>query len=216
MKHALPPLPYELDALEPHISRETLEFHHGKHHKAYVDKLNQLITGTKFEESPLEYIVKHADKGPLFNNAGQAWNHNFYWQCLSPDGGGRAEGALAKAIEKACGSFDAFQKQFSDKAAGLFGSGWVWLVQNPDGGLDVVQTPNGDTPAAGESKPLLTCDVWEHAYYIDYRNDRAKYVKGFWELVNWEFVERNFEMERAETRGSLSARESSERPQPRH
>lgn len=193
MKHELPKLPYDLDALEPHMSKETLEYHYGKHHKAYIDKTNALIEGTKFEESPLDYIVKHAAKGPLFNQAAQAWNHSFFWQCLSPDCGGKPGGALLQAIEKAYGGFDAFQKTFGEKAAGLFGSGWVWLVKNPDGGVDIVQTGNGDTPITGDSAPLITCDVWEHAYYLDHRNDRAKYVKAYWNLANWEFAAENFE-----------------------
>ena len=207
MKHELPPLPYAMDALEPHMSKETLEYHYGKHHKAYVDKTNQLIQGTKFEESPLDYIVKHADKGTLFNQAAQAWNHAFFWRCLGPDSGGRPEGALMQAIEKAHGGFDAFQRTFSEKAAGLFGSGWVWLVKNPDGGVDIVQTANGDTPITGDSVPLIACDVWEHAYYIDHRNDRTKYVKAYWSLANWKFAAENFERARG---AALSAQRGSQ------
>ena len=213
MKHELPPLPYDLAALEPHMSKETLEYHYGKHHKAYVDKTNQLIQGTKFEESPLEYIVKHADKGTLFNQAAQAWNHAFFWKCLGPDRGGRPDAGLLQAIEKAFGGFDAFQKTFGEKAAGLFGSGWVWLVKNPDGGVDVVQTANGDTPLTGDSVPLIACDVWEHAYYIDHRNDRAKYVKAYWDLANWDFAAENFEKARG---AAHSAQRGAQSPADRH
>jgi Fe-Mn family superoxide dismutase len=209
MKHQLPKLPYDLDALEPHMSKETLEYHYGKHHRAYIDKTNELIQGTKFEESPLEYIVKHADKGPLFNQAAQAWNHTFFWHSLSPDASGNPDGDLAEAIEKANGSFDKFQKDFGEKAAGLFGSGWVWLVRNPDGGLDIVQTANGGTPLSGESTPLIACDVWEHAYYLDHRNDRAKYVKAFWKLANWEFAAENFEKAVAEPHTARSSQQPS-------
>ena len=208
MKHELPKLPYALDALEPHMSKETLEYHYGKHHKAYIDKTNELIQGTKFEESPLDYIVKHAAKGPLFNQAAQAWNHSFFWQCLGPDRGGKPEGALLQAIEKAYGGFEAFQKTFGEKAAGLFGSGWVWLVKNSDGGVDILQTANGDTPITGDAAPLITCDVWEHAYYLDHRNDRAKYVKAYWNLANWEFAGENFE------KAKVAARSAQQHSQP--
>lgn len=192
MAHELPKLPYALDALEPHISRETLEYHYGKHHKAYVDKLNALIPGTEFEKLPLEDIIRKANGG-LFNQAAQVWNHSFYWHCLSPNGGGEPAGALGKAINDGFGSFEEFKKQFSDKAATLFGSGWAWLVKKPDGKLAIVQTPNAETPLTTEDTALLTCDVWEHAYYIDYRNARPKYIEAFWNLVNWEFVEKNLE-----------------------
>lgn len=192
MSYELPKLPYAYDALEPHMSKETLQYHHDKHHKAYVDKFNKLVQGTKFEESPLGYVVKHAEKGPLFNNAAQALNHTFFWHSLGPDRGGEPDGPLADAIKKANGSFADFKKDFSEKAAGLFGSGWVWLVKNPDGGLDILQTANGDTPFSGDSRPLICCDVWEHAYYIDHRNDRAKYVEAFWKLADWEFAKDNF------------------------
>lgn len=192
MAHELPKLPYALDALQPHISRETLEFHYGKHHKAYVDKLNTLIPGTEFEKASLEDIVRGASGG-MFNQAAQIWNHTFYWHCLSPNGGGEPGGSLGKAINDAFGSFAAFQQQFSDKAATLFGSGWAWLVKQPDGKLAIAQTSNADTPLTGANTPLLTCDVWEHAYYIDYRNARPKYVEAFWNLVNWDFVQQNLE-----------------------
>ncbi|MGH8370598.1 MAG: superoxide dismutase [Gammaproteobacteria bacterium] len=191
MTHVLPELPYAMDALAPHISKETLEFHYGKHHKAYVDKLNSLIPGTEFENAGLEDIVKKA-KGVMFNQAAQIWNHTFYWHSLSPKGGSEPSGKLADAIKQSFGSFDAFKKEFSDKAAGQFGSGWAWLVKKTDGKLAVVQTGNADTPLTGSDKPLLTCDVWEHAYYIDYRNARPKYIEAWWKLVNWEFAARNF------------------------
>lgn len=191
MAHTLPDLPYAMDALEPHISRETLEFHYGKHHRTYVDKLNGLIEGSRFADASLEDIVRSSDGG-VFNNAAQVWNHTFYWHCLSPNGGGRPGGELAKAIDASFGSFDEFHKQFSDKAVTLFGSGWAWLVKQRDGKLAIVQTGNAATPLTGVDKPLLTCDVWEHAYYIDYRNARPKYLEAFWKLVNWDFVAKNF------------------------
>jgi Fe-Mn family superoxide dismutase len=190
MAHTLPDLPYAKDALEPHISRETLEYHYGKHHNTYVEKLNGLIEGTEWAKASLEDIVR-GSSGGVFNNAAQVWNHTFYWHCLSPNGGGAPSGKLAKAIDDAFGSFDKFKEQFSDKAVTLFGSGWAWLVQKPDGSLAIVQTGNAETPLTGDSKPLMTCDVWEHAYYIDYRNARPKYLEAFWKLVNWDFVASN-------------------------
>ena len=183
----LPTLPYEKNALEPHISAETLEYHYGKHHKAYVDNLNKLIAGTEFEAMALEDIVRKA-QGGMFNNAAQVWNHSFYWNCLSPKGGGEPNGKLGEAISRAFGSFATFKEEFSKTAIGTFGSGWAWLVQRPDGAVALVSTSNAATPITGNDKPLLTCDVWEHAYYIDYRNARPKYVEAFWNLVNWEFV----------------------------
>ena len=183
----LPTLPYEKNALEPHISAETLEYHYGKHHKAYVDNLNKLIAGTEFEAMALEDIVRKA-QGGMFNNAAQVWNHSFYWNCLSPKGGGEPNGKLGEAISRAFGSFATFKEEFSKTAIGTFGSGWAWLVQRPDGAVALVSTSNAATPIIGNDKPLLTCDVWEHAYYIDYRNARPKYVEAFWNLVNWEFV----------------------------
>lgn len=192
MEHRLPELPYALDALEPHISKETLEIHHGKHHAAYVANLNKLIKGTDFEEMKLEDIIRKSSGG-IFNNAAQVYNHTFYWFSLSPKGGGKPPAALLKALEKRCGSFDAFQKQFTETAMGTFGSGWAWLVQMRDGTLDIVSTSNAQTPLTqGTATPLLTCDVWEHAYYVDYRNRRADYLAAFWNLVNWEFANRNF------------------------
>src|SRR5688572_5499086 len=183
----LPPLPYDRAALEPHISGETIDFHYGKHHQTYVTNLNKLIAGTEFEAMDLEAIVRKA-QGGMFNNAAQVWNHTFYWNCLAPNGGGEPAGKLAEAINKAFGSFAAFKEQFTNTAITTFGSGWAWLVQRPDGTLGLVSTPNAATPLTGPDKPLLTCDVWEHAYYIDYRNARPKYVEAFWNLVNWDFV----------------------------
>jgi len=191
MAHTLPELPYSIDALEPHISRETLEFHYGKHHNAYVVNLNGMIEGTEFEGASLEDIVRRAS-GPVFNNAAQVWNHTFYWNCLSPNGGGAPGGDLATAIDTAFGSFDAFKKDFSDKAVKLFGSGWAWLVKQPDGSLAISQTGNDDTPLTGDDVPLLTCDVWEHAYYLDYQNLRPRYLETFFgDLVNWDFAAEN-------------------------
>ncbi len=187
----LPALPYSLDALMPYISKETLEYHYGKHHKAYVDKLNHLLPGSGLEDLSLEKIIKAA-KGPLFNNAAQVWNHTFYWHCLSPDGGGQPTGPLLSEIDQTFGSFDAFKEQFSQVAAGHFASGWAWLVKTAEGALEIYSTPNAETPLTQNKTPLLTCDVWEHAYYIDTRNDRAKYIQNFWSLVNWEFVTQNF------------------------
>lgn len=187
MAFSLPELPYAKNALEPHISEETLEYHYGKHHQTYVDKLNGLIEGTDDADKSLEEIIRSASGG-LFNNAAQVWNHTFYWHCLSPNGGGRPSGKLAELIDRDFGSFDEFEKEFSDKAAGNFGSGWTWLVKQPDGKLAVVNTDDAKTPLTGDDKPLLTCDVWEHAYYIDYRNARPKYLEAFWKLVNWDFV----------------------------
>jgi superoxide dismutase, Fe-Mn family len=190
MEHKLPELPYAKEALAPGISVETLEYHHGKHHRTYVDNINKLIAGTEFEGMPLEEIVKKASGG-MFNNAAQVWNHTFYWNCLSPKGGGEPSGALASAIAKSFGSFGEFKEKFASAAVTLFGSGWAWLVENPNGSLAIETTSNADTPLRSGKKPLLTCDVWEHAYYIDYRNARAKYVEAFWNLVNWKFVEHN-------------------------
>lgn len=187
MPHSLPDLPYPKDALQPHISSETLEFHHGKHHRAYVNKLNELIAGTEFENASLEDIIKRAS-GPVFNNAAQTWNHTFYWQCMSPKGGGEPKGKVADAIKAGFGSFADFREKFSRLAEGTFGSGWAWLVRGQGGALEIVSTSNAQNPMTEGKTPLLTCDVWEHAYYIDYRNARPEYVKAFWNLVNWDFV----------------------------
>ncbi len=183
----LPALPYDRAALEPHISAETIDFHYSKHHQTYVTNLNNLIAGTEFESADLESIVRKA-QGGMFNNAAQVWNHSFYWNCLKPNGGGEPTGKLAEAIDAAFGSFDAFKAEFTKTAIGTFGSGWAWLVQRADGSLALVSTSNAATPLTGTDKPLLTCDVWEHAYYVDYRNARPKYVEAFWNLVNWDFV----------------------------
>lgn len=187
----LPPLPYEKNALEPNISAETLEFHHGKHHQAYVTNLNNLIKGTEFESASLEDIIKKSSGG-VFNNAAQTWNHTFYWHSMrSPKKDNAPSGKLADAIDKTFGSFDKFKEEFSKSAVGNFGSGWTWLVQRPDGSLGIVNTSNAATPITGSDKPLFTIDVWEHAYYIDYRNARPKYVESFWDLVNWDFAAKN-------------------------
>jgi Fe-Mn family superoxide dismutase len=191
MEHKLPPLPYAMDALQPHISKETLEFHYGKHHQAYVTNLNNLIKGTEFENASLEDIIRKASGG-VFNNAAQVWNHSFYWNCLAPKAGGAPAGALAAAIDKKWGAFAAFKEAFSKSAVGNFGSGWTWLVKKADGSVDIANTSNAATPLTGADKPLLTCDVWEHAYYIDYRNARPKYVESFWNLANWDFAAKNF------------------------
>jgi superoxide dismutase, Fe-Mn family len=192
MEHKLPQLPYAMDALQPHISKETLEYHYGKHHQTYVTNLNNLIKGTEFENLGLEDIVRKSSGG-IFNNSAQVWNHSFYWYCLSPKGGGQPKGALADAISKKFGSFDEFKKQFTQTAVTTFGSGWAWLVKNSDGSLELISTSNAQTPLTQAGKtPLLTCDVWEHAYYVDYRNRRPDYVAAFWNLVNWEFVAKNF------------------------
>lgn len=187
----LPPLPYALNALEPHISRETLEYHYGKHHQTYVTNLNNLLPGSGLETRTLEEIIKNST-GPIFNNAAQVWNHTFYWHCLIPNGGGEPSGELATQIQKDFGSFSAFQEQFTKTAIGTFGSGWAWLTRTPEGKLEITSTSNAGTPLTDNKKALLTCDVWEHAYYIDYRNARAKYVESFWKCVNWAFVVQNF------------------------
>lgn len=191
MEHKLPELPYALDALAPHISKETLEFHYGKHHQTYVTNLNNLIPGTEFENLSLEEIVKKSSGG-IFNNAAQVWNHTFYWMSLAPNAGGEPSGALADAINAKWGSFDEFKKAFNACAAGTFGSGWAWLVKKADGSLDLVSTSNAATPLTTDATPLLTCDVWEHAYYIDYRNSRPNYLEGFWKVVNWAAVAERF------------------------
>jgi Fe-Mn family superoxide dismutase len=189
--HELPKLPYADNALEPHISAETIQYHYGKHHATYVDKLNGLIPGTEFESSTLEEIIMKAGGG-IFNNAAQVWNHTFYWNCLSPNGGGTPSGELADAIDKTFDSFESFKEQFSNSAVNNFGSGWTWLVKNADGGIEILNTSNAANPMTDGKQPLLTCDVWEHAYYVDYRNARPKYVEAFWNLVNWDFVSQNF------------------------
>ena len=192
MEHTLPALPYAIDALMPHMSRETFEYHHGKHHQAYVTNLNNLIKGTEFENAALENIIRKSSGG-IFNNAAQVWNHTFFWNCMKPNGGSAPSGALAAAINKRWGSLDDFKKAFQTSAVGNFGSGWTWLVKKPDGSLDIINTGNAATPLTGADRPLLCVDVWEHAYYIDYRNLRAKYVETFLaSLVNWDFAAKNF------------------------
>ena len=193
MEHQLPALPFTLDALAPHMSRETLEYHHGKHHQAYVTNLNNLIKGTEFESMGLDDIIRKAPAGGVFNNAAQIWNHTFFWHCLSPKGGGEPSGALLAAINAKWGGFAAFKEAFQKSAVGNFGSGWTWLVKKPDGTVDIVNTSNGATPLTTADKPLLTVDVWEHAYYIDFRNRRPDFVSTYLNhLVNWSFAQGNF------------------------
>ncbi len=191
MAFELPALPYEKTALEPHISEETLNFHYGKHHQTYVTKLNGLVEGTDMASKSLEDIIK-TSSGGVFNNAAQIWNHTFYWHSLSPNGGGEPTGAVADAINAAFGSFEDFKTKFNDMAVNNFGSSWTWLVKKEDGTLDIVNTSNAGTPITEGLTPLLTVDLWEHAYYIDYRNVRPDYLKGFWALVNWDFANENF------------------------
>ncbi|CAM8652310.1 SodA Superoxide dismutase [Burkholderiales bacterium] len=191
MEHTLPALPYAMDALSPHISKETLEFHYGKHHQTYVTNLNNLIKGTEFESASLEDIVRRSSGG-VFNNAAQVWNHTFYWHSLSPNGGGEPKGALAAAIEAKWGSYAAFKEAFTKSAVGNFGSGWTWLVKKSDGSLDIVNTSNAATPLTTDDHALLTCDVWEHAYYVDYRNRRPDYLGAFWALANWDHAAAQF------------------------
>lgn len=188
MAFSLPELPYAKNALEPHISAETLDYHYGKHHKTYVEKLNGMIEGTEHASKSLEEIIRNS-QGGMFNNAAQVWNHTFYWHCLSPNGGGEPSGKLADMIDRDFGSFSDFKEKFTETALTTFGSGWAWLVQKPDGNLAITSTSNAETPLTGDAKPLLTADVWEHAYYIDYRNARPEYMEAFWNLVNWDYVE---------------------------
>ena len=193
MEHQLPQLPFAMDALAPHMSKETFEYHYAKHHQAYVTNLNNLIKGTEFESFDLEAIVKKAPAGGIYNNSAQVWNHTFFWNCLKPNGGGAPSGALADAINKKWGSLDEFKKAFQASAVGNFGSGWTWLVKKADGSIDIANTSNAATPLTQGMTPLLTCDVWEHAYYIDYRNLRAKFVENFLNhLTNWDFAAKNF------------------------
>lgn len=191
MEHKLPELPYAIDALAPTISKETMEYHYGKHHQAYVTNLNNLIKGTEFENASLEDIIKKSSGG-VFNNAAQVWNHTFFWNTLTPKSSGAPAGDLAKAIDAKWGSFDAFKEAFTKSAVGNFGSGWTWLVKKSDGTVDIVNMGPAGTPLTTGDKPLLTIDVWEHAYYIDYRNARPKFAEAFWTLVNWDFAAKNF------------------------
>ncbi len=190
MEHKLPELPYAKNALEPHMSAETLEFHHDKHHKSYVTKLNKEIKGTKFEFMTLEEVILSAN-GSIFNNAAQNWNHTFFWNCLSPNSTGVPDGKVAEMITKKWGSWEEFKSAFSEAAATNFGSGWTWLVLDKDNKIDILNTSNAETPKKLGAKALLTLDVWEHAYYIDYRNERPKFIESFWHLVNWDFVNKN-------------------------
>jgi Fe-Mn family superoxide dismutase len=191
MVHELPALPYAKDALAPVISQETIEFHYGKHHQTYVTNLNNLIPGTEFESMSLEDIVMKSSGG-IFNNAAQVWNHTFYWGCLSPKGGGEPSGPLADAINAKFGSFEEFKKQFNQSAATNFGSGWTWLVKNADGTVEIMNTSNAGTPMTSGKKALLTVDVWEHAYYVDYRNARVKYLEEIWKIIDWPAVAASF------------------------
>lgn len=190
MEHQLPPLPFGYEALEPFISTETLTFHHDKHHRAYVTKTNELIRGTMYENLPLEELILKTE-GSLFNNAAQAYNHSFFWNCLSPKGGGLPGGKVLELVTKTWGAFDKFKEDFSKATVSLFGSGWTWLVQNEKGMLEIINTENADTPLRYHLKPILTLDVWEHAYYIDYRNARPDFVKAFWSVINWDFANEN-------------------------
>ena len=193
MTFELPKLPYEKNALEPHITSETIDYHYGKHHNAYVTNLNGLVDGSDLSSKSLEEIIASSDlPAGVFNNAAQVWNHTFYWNCLSPNGGGEATGAAATAINAAFGSFAEFKTAFSTAAAKNFGSGWTWLVKNDDGSVAIESTSNADTPIAHGKKVVMTIDVWEHAYYVDYRNARPKYVEAYWNLVNWDFINSNF------------------------
>jgi len=190
MEYKLMNLPYSMEALEPVISKETLEYHYGKHHQAYISNLNKLILGTEFENMSLEEIIMKSNDG-IFNNAAQVFNHNFYWNCLAPNAGGEPSGELAEEINKTFGSFASFKEKFSKTAVSIFGSGWAWLIKNKDGELEIVSTVNAGNPLTDGKKPLLICDVWEHAYYIDYRNARPTYIEKFWNLINWDFVSSN-------------------------
>jgi len=189
MAFKLPELPYSMDALAPAMSRETFEYHYGKHHQRYVDNLNKLVKDTELEKKSLEDLVRSAKSGDIFNNAAQIWNHTFFWNCMTPNGG-KPKGKTKEAIERQWGSFDAFKSEFSDAAVKVFGSGWVWLAKLSNGALSIEKAANADNPMVHGHKPMLTIDVWEHAYYIDYRNDRARFVNAWWDLVNWDFVDK--------------------------
>lgn len=189
MSFELPSLPFAANALEPFISKETIEFHYGKHHQAYLVNLNKLLPGSPYDQASLDDIVRHAE-GPVFNNGAQVWNHSFYWNCLSPNGGGRPKGELFSAIERDFESFEVFREQFSTAGATLFGSGWVWLSTDNSGKLFITKESNAGNPMRGGLKPVLTLDVWEHAYYIDKRNQRPAYIEDYWKLVNWSFAEK--------------------------
>ena len=205
MEHQLPKLPYPLEALEPYISAETFKYHYGKHHKAYVTKLNELIKDTKFEKLELEEIIKMSE-GALFNNAAQHWNHTFFWSCLKPDAGGNPNGKVSGLIDQSWGNFEDFKDEFSKLAMANFGSGWTWVVVKQDGTLQIMNTSNADTPLKHGMRAILTLDVWEHAYYIDYRNERTNFVQAFWNVVNWSFVNQNLSSigEQRRERGDFS------------
>ncbi len=187
MPHELPNLPFEMNALEPHISEKTLSFHYGKHHAGYVAKLNAAVAGTELEGKTLEELIM-SQSGGIFNNAAQIWNHTFYWNSMSPNGGGEPTGAIAGKIDEAFGSFEEFKTAFTAAAGGHFGSGWAWLVMNSNGGLEIVDTHDAGNPLTDGLTPILTCDVWEHAYYIDRKNARPAYIAAWWELVNWDWA----------------------------
>jgi len=192
MLHKLSPLPFHIDALSPHISSETIEYHYGKHHKGYVENLNKLIIGTEYEEMALDTIIKKASIGSIFNNAAQIWNHTFYWNSLAPKAAGNPRGTVGDLIINKWFNFENFKNEFTDNAVTNFGSGWTWLVQKSDGELEIIKTSNAETPMKQNIfKPILVIDLWEHAYYIDYRNSRAKYIENFWKLVNWDFANKN-------------------------
>jgi superoxide dismutase, Fe-Mn family len=193
MKHQLPTLPYPPEALAPHISSETMNFHYGKHHKSYVEKLNQLIKGTPYEQMSLEEIIVKSE-GPIFNNSAQHWNHTFFWNCLSPYGGGNPTGPIGDLILKQWKTFSEFKENFSSQALNNFGSGWTWLVQNNKGELEIENTSNADNPLKHHAQPILTLDIWEHAYYIDFRNEREEFIKAFWNVVNWNFANNNLKL----------------------
>ncbi|AFZ82770.1 superoxide dismutase [Candidatus Kinetoplastidibacterium crithidiae] len=193
MIHVLPDLPYKIDSLSPYISKETLEFHYGKHHQTYINNLNSLIQNTEFQEMSLEEIIKKSS-GAIFNNAAQVWNHNFYWNSICPDSTKKPEGNLADAINQKWGNFESFKLEFNKQAASNFGSGWTWLVKKSDRSLEILNTSNAGTIVNSNDKAMITCDVWEHAYYIDYRNARVKYLENFWSIINWKFAEQNFSL----------------------
>ncbi|MFT5318218.1 MAG: Fe-Mn family superoxide dismutase [Chlamydiales bacterium] len=194
-KHELPDLPFSAKDLAPFISEETFEYHWGKHHRAYVTNLNKLVDGTEFADETLEDIIRKS-KGGVFNNAAQHWNHSFFWNCLSPNGGGIPKGDVLNKINESFGDVETFKEQFSQAAATLFGAGWAWLAQNDEGKLEILPLSNAETPITHGKKPILTLDVWEHAYYIDYRNARPKFIEGWWDVVNWEFAEQNMKAEK--------------------
>lgn len=194
-KHELPDLPFSANALAPFISEETFEYHWGKHHRAYVTNLNKLVDGTEFADETLEGVITKS-KGGVFNNAAQHWNHSFFWNCLSPNGGGTPKGDVLNKINESFGDIETFKEQFSQSAATLFGAGWAWLAQNDEGKLEILPLSNAETPLTHGKKPILTLDVWEHAYYIDYRNARPKFIEGWWDVVNWEFAEQNLKAEK--------------------